>query len=314
MKDAGLLKDLLLKEPSSTALKEFAENEKRRSTAKAKKQQSVTMSSVSSRQLPASVAKVNSKWNGMPSADAKRMADGSIKGSASSIRTTTSARKSTASSIATSKSRRDIGTRFSETLSKFPACPQGGPELLSSQNIGSPTEGSFRNSVQTSITSASIPLSVEEDKLQFPVENFDFSEPNQTLDENHANPHSKAPSIPLTLAQANFAKEQFSSKLAKNTHITKFLVNSSDSKENEPDALHPPATTATAVGSSSSNMEMEASIQSTLSLPHAGKGETDILPPSLSGGLERVENPSKRSRKRVLLISWRKVFRRRFCI
>ena len=314
MKDAGLLKDLMLKEPSSTALKEFAENEKRRSAAKTRKQQNVGMSSVSSRQLPASVAKVNSKWNGMPGSDSKRTADGSIKGSASSIRTTRSTRKSTASSIATSKSRRDIGTRFSETLNKFPACPQGGPELLGSQSVGSPTEGSFRNSVNTSITSASIPLSVEEDKLRFPVEKLDLPEPRQISDETLADRSSKPSSFPLPLGHASFAEKQFHSELLKNTQVTKILVNSSDNRENEIDRLHRPATTATAVDSSSSNMDLGALIGSTHSLPQAGKDKTDIPPPSLHGVLETAEKPSKPSRKKVLLMSWRKIFRRRFCI
>lgn len=313
MKETGLLKDLMLKEPSSTALKDFAEQEKRRAAAKGRTQQNVAVSSVNSRQLPASVAKVNSKWNGIPGSDAKRMADGSIKGSASSIRTTTSMRKSTASSITTSKSRRDIGTRFSETLNKFPACPQGGPELLSSQSVGSPTEGSFRNSVHTSITSASIPLSIEEDKLRFPVDKTDLLESCQILDETFPDSPSNT-SFPLPLAQSNFAKEQFRSDLVKNAQITKILVNSSDSRENEVDALHRPATTTTAVGSNSSNVDTMTSIQSTHSLPQAGKDDTDILPPGLHGVLETAKTPSKPSRKNVLLISWRRIFRRRFCI
>lgn len=313
MKETGLLKDLMLKEPSSTALKDFAEQEKRRAAAKGRKQQNVAVSSVNSRQLPASVAKVNSKWNGIPGSDAKRMADGSIKGSASSIRTTTSMRKSTASSITTSKSRRDIGTRFSETLNKFPACPQGGPELLGSQSVGSPTEGSFRNSVHTSITSASIPLSIEEDKLRFPVEKTDLLDPCQILDENLPEPLSNT-SFPLPLAQSNFAKEQFRSDLVKNTQITKILVNSSDSRENGFNALHRPATTTNVVGSNSGNVDTVTSTQSTHSLPQAGTDDTDILPPGLHGVLETAKKPSKLSRKKVLLISWRKIFRRRFCI
>ena len=233
MKETSLLKNLMLKEPSSTALDEFAESERRRAALGAKKQQRAGVASVSSRQLPQSVPKVNTKWDGMPeSVDGKRMADGSIKSSAASIRTATSMQRSTASSIMTSRSQpRDISTRFSETLNKFPTCPQGVPQFLSAQSVGYQAKSQYRNSVGTSVTTTSLPLSVEDEKLRYPWEKVDLiAEPEQRVEEAVAIQLSQ-PSSPLPVAQVNISKETIGSEVVENGQLTRILV--SDDGEGE---------------------------------------------------------------------------------
>lgn len=62
-RSGGVLGFLTLKEPSTSALEEFAESEKRRIAAQ---KGSKMISGVSTQKLPSNVPKVNSKWNGLP--------------------------------------------------------------------------------------------------------------------------------------------------------------------------------------------------------------------------------------------------------
>lgn len=68
-KSGGVLGFLTLKEPSTSALEEFAENERRRMTAQ---KGSKMLSGVSTQKLPSNVPKVNSKWNGLPESTQRR--------------------------------------------------------------------------------------------------------------------------------------------------------------------------------------------------------------------------------------------------
>lgn len=73
-KSAGVLGFLTLKEPSTSALEEYAEQERRKAAQKNLKSDGVTLPGVSSQRLPDHVPKVNSKWDGLPDS-AKRKLD-----------------------------------------------------------------------------------------------------------------------------------------------------------------------------------------------------------------------------------------------
>ena len=76
-KKNSMLDFLTLREPSTRALEEFAEQERRKAAAK-KNTSSTILPGVSSQKLPSTVPKVNSKWDGMPreseAAKARRLA------------------------------------------------------------------------------------------------------------------------------------------------------------------------------------------------------------------------------------------------
>ncbi|KAL9083736.1 MAG: hypothetical protein Q9165_008402 [Trypethelium subeluteriae] len=76
-KKSSMLDFLSLKEPSTRALEEFAEQERRRAATKGNGS-NTTLPGVSNQKLPTSVPKVNSKWDGMPreseAAKARRLA------------------------------------------------------------------------------------------------------------------------------------------------------------------------------------------------------------------------------------------------
>jgi hypothetical protein len=72
---------LSLKEPSTSALEEFAEQERKKAAQKGGKASTIMMSGVSSQKLPEHVPKVNSKWDGLPpsarkSKDKDKLKDG----------------------------------------------------------------------------------------------------------------------------------------------------------------------------------------------------------------------------------------------
>ncbi|KAF2232266.1 hypothetical protein EV356DRAFT_578502 [Viridothelium virens] len=64
-KKSSMLDFLSLKEPSTRAFEEFAEQERRKAAVKGNGS-TTTLPGVSSQKLPATVPKVNSKWDGMP--------------------------------------------------------------------------------------------------------------------------------------------------------------------------------------------------------------------------------------------------------
>ncbi|KJX99167.1 hypothetical protein TI39_contig370g00009 [Zymoseptoria brevis] len=65
-KSSSVLGFLALKEPSTVAFEEFAEQERKRAGRKGGKAAAVIMPGVSSQKLPEHVPKVNSKWDGLP--------------------------------------------------------------------------------------------------------------------------------------------------------------------------------------------------------------------------------------------------------
>lgn len=73
-KSSGVLGFLTLKEPSTSALEEFAEQERRKAAQKNFRSDGVMLPGVSSQKLPDHVPKVNSKWDGLPDS-AKRKLD-----------------------------------------------------------------------------------------------------------------------------------------------------------------------------------------------------------------------------------------------
>ena len=299
------------------ALNEFAESEKQRAAAAAKRKQRAGLSSVSSRQLPASVPKVNSKWDGMPGSDAKRTAEGSIRSSAASIRTVTSMQKSTASSIRTSRSQRDIGTRFTETLSKFPACPQGVPDFLCVQSVGSPTKSSCGYSIGTSVTTASLPLSVEDDiKLRCPVEKLDLSETDQILDEDVVTSPPK-PSNPIPLAQVNIPKEKFGPDMVEKGQLTRILVRDSDGSADEAVASKRSSRNRAATVGVTDGLDERSPTKAMLTLPHTSEIGAEVIPLGLRGAVKGAEEPTKEpvksSNRKFLSKLWRKAFRWKFC-
>lgn len=66
-KHNSLLGFLSLKEPSGSALDEFARQQQKQAAAKSGKTAAVGIFGVSAQKLPAAVPKVNSKWDGLPS-------------------------------------------------------------------------------------------------------------------------------------------------------------------------------------------------------------------------------------------------------
>lgn len=68
-KSAGVLGFFMLKEPSTSALEEFAEHEKKKAAQKSTQSNAGVVNGVSTQRLPNHVPKVNSKWNGLPKAD-----------------------------------------------------------------------------------------------------------------------------------------------------------------------------------------------------------------------------------------------------
>ncbi|KAF2172860.1 hypothetical protein M409DRAFT_16814 [Zasmidium cellare ATCC 36951] len=65
-KSSGVLSFLTLKEPSTSALDQFAEHERKKTAQKGAKSVTAVMAGVSSQKLPDHVPKVNSKWDGLP--------------------------------------------------------------------------------------------------------------------------------------------------------------------------------------------------------------------------------------------------------
>lgn len=62
----GILGFLTLKEPSATALEQFADQQRKQAELKGIRGNNAGLSGVSDRKLPAGVPKVNSKWDGLP--------------------------------------------------------------------------------------------------------------------------------------------------------------------------------------------------------------------------------------------------------
>lgn len=71
-KYGSLLGFLTLKEPSTAAFEEFAEQQRKVAAAKGARMNPVGMQTTPGRKLPADVPKVNSKWDGLPSPKSRR--------------------------------------------------------------------------------------------------------------------------------------------------------------------------------------------------------------------------------------------------
>ncbi|GAB7365894.1 hypothetical protein MBLNU230_g7222t1 [Neophaeotheca triangularis] len=74
-KRTGMLGFLTLKEPSTSAWEEFADQQRKMTSQKGARATSVGMPGISSKKLPEGVPKVNSKWNGLPPDGKKRLAE-----------------------------------------------------------------------------------------------------------------------------------------------------------------------------------------------------------------------------------------------
>lgn len=113
-KKNSVLSFLTLKEPSQSALDQFADAQRKQTAAKGALSPPVGMQGISPQRLPPSVPKVNSKWNGVPE---------SLKSSRNSIMsskrtsTTSSKRTSTTSSSTSSQGSPNYTTRISTTNS-----------------------------------------------------------------------------------------------------------------------------------------------------------------------------------------------------
>lgn len=65
-KSSGVMSFLTLREPSTSALEQFAEHERKKAAQKGVKSVAAVMPGVSSQKIPNHVPKVNSKWDGLP--------------------------------------------------------------------------------------------------------------------------------------------------------------------------------------------------------------------------------------------------------
>lgn len=74
-KSAGVLGFLTLKEPSTYALDQFAEHERKKAAQKGAKSVAAVIPGVSSQKLPDHVPKVNSKWDGLPEGARRKSVD-----------------------------------------------------------------------------------------------------------------------------------------------------------------------------------------------------------------------------------------------
>lgn len=114
-KKNGMLGFLTLKEPSTSALEQFAEQQKKAAAAKTGGRSSaVGLSSVSAQKLPEHVPKVNSKWDGLPE-DARKKLEHQRKtsheqGSLFTISSRQTFRSNNSSSDSSTSTRRPIGS------------------------------------------------------------------------------------------------------------------------------------------------------------------------------------------------------------
>lgn len=122
-KKGGMLGFLTLKEPSTNALEQFAEQQKKAAAAKAgRATAAASLTSVSTQKLPEHVPKVNSKWDGLPE-DARKKLEHQRKKShetGTSLFTTNtrqSHRSNGSSSSSSNSTRRPIGSMSSRPSS-----------------------------------------------------------------------------------------------------------------------------------------------------------------------------------------------------
>lgn len=134
-KSGGVLGFLRLKEPSTSALEDFAEHERRRAAQKDGRPVTAGISGTSSQRLPQHVPKVNSKWNGLPDPPKAKNTKRNERGGKEIVaggRASVSSYQSTGSSHADHRSR--LETRIASEL----------PELDSSSCIFTSPEASPR--------------------------------------------------------------------------------------------------------------------------------------------------------------------------
>lgn len=124
-KSGGVLGFLTLKEPSTNAWEEYAQQQKKKAAEKGVKVSAVGTPGVSSQKLPVHVPKVNSKWDGLPE-NAQRKSEelrASKKSHRSSVMSTSTlySNRSGPSSRSDSGRQRSPGSRFG-SLSSRPSC------------------------------------------------------------------------------------------------------------------------------------------------------------------------------------------------
>lgn len=121
-KSGGLLGFLKLKEPSTSALQDFADHERKRTAQKGGKVPSAGVAGVSSQKLPEHVPKVNSKWNGLPEptkAKQRKLPNRDQAGAATDSRSSVS---SHASIVSQPANRGHLDTRSLHVDGQGPAC------------------------------------------------------------------------------------------------------------------------------------------------------------------------------------------------
>lgn len=144
-KSAGVLGFLTLKEPSTSALEDFAEQERRKAAQKNLKSDGVILPGVSSQKLPDHVPKVNSKWDGLPDST-KRKFDKDRE------RERERAKRSSVTSFASNISG-DAPRRSYGSLSSKPAVRQSEDKTRVTAGEGQVTSGRRDDSVTSRLSS-----------------------------------------------------------------------------------------------------------------------------------------------------------------
>lgn len=164
-KKSGMLGFLTMKEPSATALEEFAEAQKKKEREKGNGV--ANMSSVSSRKLPEYVPKVNSKWDGLPE-NAKKQTNESRSIRSRGDSTATAGRRP--STLTSWSNRSDEGKRPIGSLSSRPPKSPGMPQRSTLQSRGtvSSTHSARAPIPNNDVHPAFRPIAVEETPENLP--------------------------------------------------------------------------------------------------------------------------------------------------
>ncbi|KAI9694427.1 MAG: hypothetical protein M1822_000043 [Bathelium mastoideum] len=181
-KKSSMLEFLTVKEPSTRAFEEFAEQERKKAAAKGNRSMT-TLPGVSSARLPSTVPKVNSKWDGMPresdASKARRLA--AHRGSISTGRTSTlHSQTSRAHSFVTESSFKNGPAILNSRISSLRGLDRKAP-TISSNKAGSDSESttSLDSTRQPDLSKFALDTSadwadvVSSDKLATPEHDLD---------------------------------------------------------------------------------------------------------------------------------------------
>ncbi|KAI9709257.1 MAG: hypothetical protein M1820_003377 [Bogoriella megaspora] len=184
-KKSGMMNFLSLKEPSTLALEEFAEQQRKANIAKGNKSMT-TLPGVSSQKLPPSVPKVNSKWDGMPETSRSKDDSRSLSSRRESVNTLG---RSLMSQTQTSLSRSLAAT----TVSEMTRAPPNSLASLSAYD----DRASTPSTIQTESNSSVMTISPA---LQFP----DLIKPTPGALSVHTLSTLKTPSMPSLTGPSNY--------------------------------------------------------------------------------------------------------------